>query len=89
LEEDWNDEADDILGDPAPSPKEQILEAIAPIIPALADKALALVDRFLNKPAAQPLSERAPAPAPVIDYELLAEMVSQKLMEAQEPEEIS
>jgi hypothetical protein len=89
LEEDWNDEADDILGDPAPSPKEQILEAIAPIIPALADKALALVDRFLNKPAAQPLSERAPAPAPVIDYERLAEMVSQKLMEAQEPEEIS
>jgi hypothetical protein len=90
LEEDWNDEADDILGDPAPSPKEQILEAIAPIIPALADKALALVDRFLNKPAAQPLSERAPVQAaPVIDYELLAQMVSQKLMEAQEPEEIS
>jgi hypothetical protein len=90
LEEDWNDEADDILGDPAPSPKEQILEAIAPIIPALADKALALVDRFLNKPAAQPLSERAPVQAaPVIDYERLAEMVSQKLMEAQEPEEIS
>jgi len=85
LEEDWNDEADDILGDPAPSPKEQILEAIAPIIPALADKALALVDRFLNKPAPQPLSERAPAPAaPVIDYERLANMVSQKLMEAQQ-----
>jgi hypothetical protein len=48
---------------------------------------LALVDRFLNKPAVQPLSERAPAPAaPVIDYERLAEMVSQKLMEAQEQE---
>jgi hypothetical protein len=90
LEEDWNDEADDILRDQAPSPKEQILEAIAPIIPALADKALALVDRFLNKPAAQPLSDRAPVQAaPVIDYERLAEMVSQKLMEAQEPEEIS
>jgi hypothetical protein len=90
LEEDWNDEDDDILGDPAPSPKEQILEAIAPIIPALADKALALVDRFLNKPAAQPLSDREPVQAaPVIDYERLAEMVSQKLMEAQEPEEIS
>ena len=90
LEADWDEEADDILAEQAPSPKEQILEAIAPVIPALADRALALVDRFLNKPAAQPLSDRAPAPAaPVIDYERLAEMVSQKLMEAQEPEEIN
>jgi len=90
LEADWDEEADDILAEQAPSPKEQILEAIAPVIPALADKALALVDRFLNKPTAQPLSDRAPAPAaPIIDYERLAEMVSQKLMEAQEPEEIS
>jgi hypothetical protein len=90
LEADWDEEADDILAEQAPSPKEQILEAIAPVIPALADRALALVDRFLNKPTAQPLSDRAPAPAaPVIDYERLAEMVSQKLMEAQEPEEIS
>jgi len=89
LEADWDEEADDILAEQAPSPKEQILEAIAPVIPALADRALALVDRFLNKPTAQPLSDRAPAPAaPVIDYERLAEMVSQKLMEAQE-EQIS
>jgi hypothetical protein len=61
------------------------LEAIAPVIPALADRALALVDKFLNKPSAQPLAEAPRQPvAPVIDYERLATMVSQKLMEVQQ-----
>jgi len=79
---------DQFLEDEPPSAKEQILEAIAPVIPALADRALALVDKFLNKPSAQPLAEapRQPAP-PAIDYERLANMVSQKLMEAQQFED--
>jgi len=76
---------DDFLADQPPSAKEQLLEAIAPVIPALADRALALVDKFLNKPSAQPLAEAPRQPvAPVIDYERLANMVSQKLMEAQQ-----
>ena len=79
---------DQFLEDEPPSAKEQLLEAIAPVIPALADRALALVDKFLNKPSAQPLAEapRQPAP-PAIDYERLANMVSQKLMEAQQFED--
>jgi hypothetical protein len=84
LEADWDDEADEILSEQAPSPKEQIMEAIAPVIPALADRALALVDKFLNKPSVQPLAEAPQQAAPVIDYERLANMVSQKLMEAQQ-----
>jgi hypothetical protein len=75
---------DDFLAEQPPSAKEQLLEAIAPVIPALADRALALVDRFLNKPSAQPLAEAPRPAAPVIDYERLANMVSQKLMEAQQ-----
>ena len=83
LAEDPDD--DDFLAEQPPSAKEQLLEAIAPVIPALADRALALVDRFLNKPSAQPLAEAPRQPvAPVIDYERLANMVSQKLMEAQQ-----
>jgi len=79
---------DQFLDDEPPSAKEQLLEAIAPVIPALADRALALVDKFLNKPSVQPLAEapRQPEP-PAIDYERLAEMVSQKLMEAQQFED--
>ena len=84
LEADWDDEADEILSEQAPSPKEQIMEAIAPVIPALADRALALVDKFLNKPSAQPLAEAPQQAAPVIDYERLATMVSQKLIESQQ-----
>ncbi|NBU92706.1 MAG: hypothetical protein EBS17_07695 [Flavobacteriia bacterium] len=84
LEADWDDEADEILSEQAPSPKEKILEAIAPVIPALADRALALVDKFLNKPSAQPLAEAPQQAAPVIDYERLATMVSQKLIESQQ-----
>jgi hypothetical protein len=75
---------DDFLAEQPPSAKEQLLEAIAPVIPALADRALALVDKFLNKPSAQPLAEAPRPAAPVIDYERLANMVSQKLMEAQQ-----
>ena len=83
LAEDPDD--DDFLTEQPPSAKEQLLEAIAPVIPALADRALALVDKFLNKPSAQPLAEAPRQPvAPVIDYERLADMVSQKLMEAQQ-----
>lgn len=66
-----------------PTPKEQLLEAIAPVIPALADRALALVDKFLNKPA--PGLSEAPKPV-VIDYDRLAEMVKNKLIEAQQYE---
>lgn len=66
-----------------PTPKEQLLEAIAPVIPALADRALALVDKFLNKPA--PGLAEAPKPV-VIDYDRLAEMVKNKLIEAQQYE---
>lgn len=81
------DPDDDFLAEEPPSAKEQLLEAIAPVIPALADRALALVDKFLNKPSAQPLAEAPRQPvAPVIDYERLANMVSQKLMEAQQYE---
>lgn len=84
------DPDDDFLADEPPSAKEQLLEAIAPVIPALADRALALVDKFLNKPSAQPLAEAPRQPvAPVIDYERLANMVSQKLMEAQQFEDES
>jgi hypothetical protein len=51
---------------------------------------LSLVDKFLNKPSAQPLAEAPRQPvAPVIDYERLANMVSQKLMEAQQFEDES
>ena len=82
LAEDPDD--DDFLQEQPPSAKEQLLEAIAPVIPALADRALALVDKFLNKPSAQPLAEAPRPAAPVIDYERLANMVSQKLMEAQQ-----
>ena len=66
-----------------PTPKEQLLEAIAPVIPALADRALALVDKFLNKPA--PGLAEAPKPV-VIDYDRLAEMVKNKLIETQQYE---
>jgi hypothetical protein len=82
------DPDEDFLADEPPSAKEQLLEAIAPVIPALADRALALVDKFLNKPSAQPLAEAPRQPvAPVIDYERLANMVSQKLMESQQYED--
>jgi len=86
LAEDPDD--DQFLDDERPSAKEQLLEAIAPVIPALADRALALVDKFLNKPSAEPLAEapRQPEP-PAIDYERLANMVSQKIMEAQQFED--
>ena len=80
---------DDFLAEQPPSAKEQLLEAIAPVIPALADRALALVDKFLNKPSAQPLAEAPRPAATVIDYERLANMVSQKLMEAQQFEDES
>jgi len=66
-----------------PTPKEQLLEAIAPVIPALADRALALVDKFLNKPAPS-LSEPKPL---AIDYERLAEMVKDKLIQSQQYEQ--
>jgi hypothetical protein len=78
------EEGEDLdLDDLPPSPKEQLLEAIAPVIPALADRALAVIDKFLNKPA--PGLAEAPKPVP-IDYDRLAEMVKDKLIEAQQYE---
>ena len=52
------DEDEDEDEEPAaPTLSEKAIEAVLPIIPTLADKLLAVLDRHITPPAAQPLSE--------------------------------
>lgn len=66
------------LADDEPELPQQsgLMEALAPAVPALVDKALALMDNFINRNKPQQLSE---GPKP-IDYDQLAEIVVQKIM---------
>jgi len=53
-----------------------LMEALAPAVPALVDKALALMDNFINRNKPQQLSEGPKE----IDYDQLAEIVVQRIM---------
>lgn len=72
------DEDPDIdLGEDEPEQQQSgLMEALAPAVPMLVDKALALMDNFINRNKPQQLSE---GPKP-IDYDQLAEIVVQKIM---------
>jgi len=59
-----------------------LMEALAPAVPALVDRALALMDNYINrnKPQATPLMEQNPMDQ--INMDQLAEMVVQRIMAA-------
>lgn len=73
-----DDDQDFGLADDEPELPQQsgLMEALAPAVPALVDKALALMDNFINRNKPQQLSEGPKA----IDYDQLAEIVVQKIM---------
>jgi hypothetical protein len=73
-----DDDQDFGLADDEPELPQQsgLMEALAPAVPALVDKALALMDNFINRNKPQQLSEGPKA----INYDQLAEIVVQKIM---------
>ena len=83
LAEDEDDDID-LADDQEPIPQQSgLMEALAPAVPALVDKALALMDNFINRNKPQQLAEGPKE----IDYDQLAEIVVQKIMANQPTQE--
>ena len=59
-----------------------LMEALAPAVPALVDRALALMDNYINRNKPQPTALMEQNPMDQINMDQLAEMVVNRIMAA-------